>query len=82
MKNLGYIPIIKYNKKNTRDENKINERKLKGKNLKIYKKRVVVESYFSWIKNYPIINQNYQKTIESYLGLLLLVASFTIFKKI
>lgn len=82
LKKLGYTPIIKYNKRNTKDKKKIKENELKGKSLKIYKKRVIIEHYFSWIKNYPVINQNYQKTVGSYLGLLLLVSSFTIFKKI
>ena len=55
---------------------------LKGNIKKIYKKRKIIESYFSWIKRIPIINQNYQKTLSSYKGLLLLVSSIFISKKI
>jgi transposase len=81
LKKLGYTPIIAYNRKNTKNQNIINKNKLKGKQLEIYKKRFIIESFFSWIKNYPVINQNYQKTIESYYGLLLLVCSFRLFNK-
>ena len=82
LRKKGYIPIIKFNKRNTRDENKIKKNELKGKQLQIYKKRTIVESFFSWIKNFPIINQNYQKTIESFRGLLSLAAIIMISKKL
>lgn len=82
LNNIGYTSIIAYNKRNTKNKNKIKQNKLKGKELKIYKKRNIVESFFSWIKNFPVINQNYQKTIESYNGLLLLASSILISNKI
>lgn len=44
-----------------------------------YKKRLIIESFFSWIKNYPSINQ---KTIASYNGLLMLASSILISKRI
>lgn len=75
-------PIIKYNKRNTKDIKKINENKLSIKHKLIYKKRFKIEAFFSWIKKYPLINQNYQKMINSYRGLLLLVCSLIISKRI
>ena len=80
--NKKYIPVIKYNKKNCKNKQKIKNNTLRGNIKKIYKKRKIIESYFSWIKRIPIINQNYQKTLSSYNGLLLLVSSIFISKKI
>jgi hypothetical protein len=78
----GYTPIIKYNKRNTQDEKIIKENELSDEQKLIYKKRFKVESFFSWIKNYPLINQNYQKKIESYKGLLSLMCSLFISQRI
>jgi len=82
LKRVGYDPIIAYNKRNTKDKKIIENNELKGKKLKLYKKRVIIESFFSWIKNCPVINQNYQKTITSYKGLLSLASSILISKRI
>lgn len=38
LRKKGYVPIIVYNKRNETDKEKIKNNKLKGKNLKIYKK--------------------------------------------
>ena len=78
---MGYTPIFAYNKRNTKDKEKIKMNRLKGKKLKIYKKRNIIEAFFSWIKNFPVINQNYQKTLESYNGLLSLASSIIISNK-
>jgi hypothetical protein len=80
--NRGYIPIIKYNKRNTRNKKIIKMNELKGKHKLIYKNRRTIESFYSWIKNYPVINQNYQKTITSYDGLFSLACSIIISKRI
>jgi hypothetical protein len=82
LKKLGYNPLIAYNKRNTKNKNMIKANKLNKKQKQMYKKRTIIESFFSWIKNYPIINQNYQKTISSYKGLLLLVSSIIISNRI
>lgn len=79
---LGYKPIIAYNKRGTKDQKIINEKKLKGKDLQTYKKRGIIEAFFSWIKGAPIINQNYEKTIESYEGLFSLASSIIIYNRI
>jgi transposase len=78
----GYKPIIRYNRKNTKDKNIIANNELIGVNKLIYKNRQMVESFFAWIKNYPVINQNYQKTITSYNGLFSLACSLIISKRI
>lgn len=78
----GYISLIAYNKKNTKNKEIIKENKFNKTQKKIYKNRNTVERSFSWIKNKPIININYQKKIESYTGLLKLVCSIITSKRI
>jgi len=75
LKKKGYIALIKYNKRNCKNKATIKRNTLTGKHKKIYKKRPIVECFYAWIKNKPVINQNYQKTIESYNGLFLLACS-------
>lgn len=82
LRNKGYIPIIRYNKKNTKNETIIAANELKGVEKKIYKNRRTIESSFAWLKNYPVINQNYQKTVSSYNGLFSLACSLIISKRI
>jgi transposase len=82
LKKIGYTPIIAYNKRNCKSRKTIEKNKLRGKEAKIYKKRLRIESFFSWIKNFPVINQNYQKTITSYEGLLSLASSMMISKRV
>src|SRR5205814_80644 len=41
-------------------------RSLKKKEMKKYRKRIIVENYFSWIKMYPKIDKIYEKTEKSY----------------
>ena len=76
MKLKGYIPIIPKRKtKNTKTSLTKNE-------IKIYKKRIIVENFFSWLKKYPKIDKIYEKTIASYTGLLMMVISLIIFNRI
>jgi hypothetical protein len=80
LKEKGYIPIIKYNKRNNKNEKEINKKKFNEKQKQKFKMRYTIEPYFAWMKNKPVINQNYQKTIESYIGLVTL-ANLTIISK-
>ena len=80
LKRRGYIPIIAYNKRNTKDEKIIAAKQLSKKHKEIYKKRRIIESFFSWIKKFPIINQVYQKKIVSHNGLLSLASSILVFR--
>ena len=76
----GYIPVIYCNKRNTKNETIILKNTYNKKEKERYKKRLIIESFFSWIKKYPVINQNYQKSVSSCKGLFLL-ASILISKK-
>ena len=82
LKEKGYTPLIKYNKRNCKNKEIIKNNIFKGKHKQIYKKRPIIENFFAWIKNYPVINQNYQKTIQSYDGLFSLACSLIISKGI
>ena len=57
-------------------------RSLKTKEIKIYRKRIIVENLFAWLKAYPKINCIYEKTLESFRGLLLLGISILIYKRL
>ena len=80
--NKGYKPLIKYNKRNTKNKKILKEKQMNAKQKKIYKKRPVVEHSFAWLKSRPIINQNYEKTIVSYNGLFSLACSLINSKRI
>lgn len=82
LRTLGYNPMIRYNKRNTKNKKIIKRNQFTKKEKEIYKKRFKIESSFAWIKNFPVINQNYQKKIESYNGLFLLAACILISKKV
>jgi len=63
----GYIDLIWYNKRNTKDTNVIKKRKLTGHKREKYKKRHIVETYFSWIDNkIPRLAKIYDKKIKNY----------------
>jgi len=68
----GYHPIIPYNLRNTKNKKLI--KKLTSKEKEIYRKRIIVEKYFSWIKTYPKIDKIHEKTKKSYMGLLYLAS--------
>ena len=75
IKQKNYTPIIakrKYKNKN---------KSLKKYEIKIYKKRIIVENFFAWLKMFPKINKIYEKKIKSYNGLLLLAISIIVFKR-
>ena len=82
LKSRGYIPIIATNKRNCKDENKLKQKEMIPKHKILYKQRGKIETTFSHIKHYPVLNQMYEKKVESYHGLLLLMTTFYIFKKI
>lgn len=82
LKSKGYSSIIAYNKRNTKDKIKIAKNKLKDNDKKLYSKRFIIEASFSWSKRRALINQIYQKTIESYLGLVILDTIIIISKNI
>lgn len=83
-KDTENIPIKIITKKcytNT-EKTKPKPRKFNTKEKMIYKKRQIVENSFAWLKNFPSLNQIYQKTILSHNGLLQLSNSIMLTKKI
>lgn len=73
LKKRKVISLIKPNNRNTKDENK--KRKLTEAQELIYKKRVRIEHFFSRLKKYPKTNCVYERYINSYENLLLLISS-------
>jgi transposase len=71
----GYKPVI------AKRKYKNGQRSLKKSEIKKYRKRIIVENFFAWIKAYPKINIIYEKTLKSYTGLLLLGISMFIYKR-
>ena len=78
--NKGYIPIIIQNRKNIKDQKKI--RKLDAKQKKIYKKRVIIENYHSWIKKFHKVKSLYERNINYYKSAVLLAVSVIIHRRI
>ena len=72
--NKGYKYIIKRNRRNTLNKIKLKSYKFTKKQEKIYKKRLIVESFNSWFKNFRMLDQNYSKMVQSYYGLFLCAA--------
>lgn len=76
----GYMPIIPQNKRNLKDETKLQHMSEKEKGT--YKHRIKIENSFAWDNNYPVICGQYEKSIESYIGLYLLCSSIMLYNKI
>lgn len=64
--NKGYSCIIDYNKRNTKDVNKI--KKLKKKEKYKYKKRIIIENCFSWLKKNKRIKEINEKKMSAYIS--------------
>lgn len=71
--------LIKPNNRNTKDKNKI--RKFTKHQEKIYKNRIIIEHFFGIIKRYPKINNIYEKTLNSYFNILLLISSMVLINR-
>jgi hypothetical protein len=78
--NEGYIPIIKQNKRNIKNEKL--KRIMNIKQKKIYKKRTIIENYHSWIKKFAKVKSLYERKIKYYKGLLLVGISLIIHRRI
>ena len=66
----GYIPIIDYNKRNTKDINKL--KKLTNKERQIYKKRIKVENSFCRIKQFRRLSMIYEKKLDTFISFIYL----------
>ena len=80
LKKKGYIPLIVQNKKNIKNESLIREFNIKQ--AKIYKKRIKIENYHSWIKKFKKIKCLYEHNISNYYGLLMVAISVIINRRI
>ena len=78
LKKSNYKYVIKPNSKNTKYKRK---RKLK-RDLKKYKKCIIIEHFFGIIKKYPKMNCIYEKKINSYFGLVLFLIGSIIINRI
>jgi hypothetical protein len=71
LNNKGYTDIIWSNKRNTKDKDILKKRKIKGNHKDKYKKRNIVENYFSWMDiKIPRLVRLYDKKIKSYLSMI------------
>jgi len=80
LNNKGYTDIIWSNKRNTKDKDILKKRKIKGNHKDKYKKRNIVENYFSWMDiKIPRLVRLYDKKIKSYLSMIHISAISLIF---
>jgi len=75
----GYSTIIPQNKRNIKDPSKII--KLTDKQKKLYKKRIVIENSFSWIKQFVKLTGVYEKSMKNYLNITYLAVSYIIHRR-
>ena len=66
IKNMNITPVIWYNRRKTKDKTIIASRKFNKKENKIYKKRIVIENFFSWIYKNRRVNRRYDKKLLNY----------------
>ncbi len=78
--NKGYIPIIPFNNRNTKDPRK--KKYLTNEENKIYKKRTIVENSFCWVKKYRRIKEMNERSILAYKSFLFLSLLEIIFRRI
>ena len=71
----NYKPII------GRRRSKVKRKSLTKSEINIYKKRIIVENSYAWLRMFAKIDRYYEKTLKSYRGLLLLAISIIIFKR-
>lgn len=76
----GYNIYMGYNKRNNKKN--IEDKLATNNEIKKYKERGIVENFIGNIQRTPVLINNYQKTIKSYRGLLLMKTSMMLCKKI
>ena len=77
---LSSTPLIAQNIRGTKNENII--RNFSDKEIKIYKNRIKIENYHSWIKKFHKIKCLQERNLEYYKGLVLLGVSIIISRRI
>ena len=66
VRSLKFIPLIPFNKRNTKDTKKIN--KMPTKDYILYKKRIKIEHVFGTLKNNKKLLTRYEKLSETFLN--------------
>lgn len=67
LKKLGYVPIIPYNKRNTKDKKKLKKMKLNKKQIDILKQRHRIENTNKLLKNCRSVDMRYEKSADAFL---------------
>lgn len=75
VRKMGYDPII------ARRKNKRNAESIKKAEIKTYRKRIIVENSFSWLKRYARVDRIYEKKNKSYEGIVKIAISIIIYNK-
>jgi hypothetical protein len=76
----GYSPLIWNNPRNTKNKKLLEKKKLKGKKLEKYKKRHIIENFFSWMESkIPRLGRIYDKKIKNYLNTIYMSSTMLIF---
>ena len=83
LRQKGYKPRTDVNIRNTKNKYKLKQLELRKREYnKARNKRAIIEISYSWIHKYPKLNRFVEKSIKSYVGLLLLASSKIVIKKI
>ena len=64
--NMNITPVIWFNRRNTKDEELIEKRKFNKFQSNVYRKRTIVENFFSWIYKNRRVNRRYDKKLINY----------------
>ena len=78
----GIKPVIKWNRKKTKNKQIIKRNKFTKEQSKMYKKRIIVENFFSWKDIIiPRSDKIYDRKVNNFIGVLLIMSSEIILKK-
>ena len=78
MKKYGKTCIIEKNKRNTKDENKLEALKMTKSEMKIYKNRHKIENVNANLKQFKRINVRYDRLNDTYIGFVYLASMYRI----
>jgi hypothetical protein len=82
LREMGYHPLIDYNKRNTKDLEKIKEKQMTKLEKKIYKKRIKIENHFGWKSlAIPRTDRIYDKDPLNFLNQINLISISTIINR-
>ena len=67
LKKINYVPIIPYNKRNTKDKKKLKKMNLNKTQKNILKKRHIIENTNKLLKNFRSVDVRYEKSSDAFL---------------